>query len=133
MQIRSFLDLTGLRSQYLTSGDFRKELVMKVFRVAALVMLISGPAFAADDGPHINMMPGVVSKTQEEKDADAVKDRAYRESLRKIPDAKASADPWGTVRADAPKDASKDASKTQAKIQAKTQAKPRTKTGNNTK
>jgi hypothetical protein len=44
-----------------------------------------------------------------------VRDKAYRESLKKIPDAKSSSDPWGNVRSDAPP-------KTPS-------AKPRTKTG----
>ena len=65
--------------------------------------------------PNINLMPEVRTKTPEEKEADAIKEKAYRESLRKIPDAKASNDPWGTVRAaEPPKTA---------------QAKPKTKTG----
>ena len=45
-------------------------------------------------------------KTQDEKDAEAARDKAYKESLKKIPDAKAPADPWGNVRStDAPKTA----------------------------
>jgi hypothetical protein len=59
------------------------------------------------------------TKTQEERDADAIKEKAYKDSLRKIPDAKPSSDPWGTVRSDASKDGSKAAAP----------AKPRTKTG----
>ena len=50
-----------------------------------------------------------------EKEADAVREKAYRESLKKIPDTKVSSDPWGTVRST---DAAKPAS-----------TKPRTKTG----
>ncbi len=92
---------------------------MKVFRLAALIVLVAGPAFAGDDAPHINMMPEIATKSPEEKAADEVRDRAYRESLKKIPDAKVSSDPWGTVRAvDAPR--------------ASAPAKPRTKTGSNT-
>jgi hypothetical protein len=45
-----------------------------------------------------------------------VRDKAYRESLKKIPDAKTSSDPWGNVR-------SVDTPKTSAP------AKPRAKTG----
>ena len=56
--------------------------------------------------PNINLLPEFQSKTPEEKEADAVKEKAYRESLRKIPDAKTSNDPWGTVRtAEPPKPA----------------------------
>jgi hypothetical protein len=91
---------------------------MRVFRAAALAASLaglSGPATAQISTPNINLMPEFQSKTPEEKEADAIKEKAYRESLRKIPDAKASNDPWGTVRGtDAPKT---------------TSAKPKTKTG----
>jgi hypothetical protein len=80
---------------------------MRIFRAAALIALLaglSGPAYAQMQTPGMNLMPEFQSKTPEEKEADAIKEKAYRESLRKIPDAKTSSDPWGTVRnADAPK------------------------------
>ncbi len=76
---------------------------MKVFRVAAVFALLAGPAYA--QAPHINMMPEVASKTPEEKEAEAQRDKAYKESLRKIPDAKTSSDPWGGMRGDAAKPA----------------------------
>src|SRR5579883_2863922 len=53
--------------------------------------------------PNINLMPEVKSKTPEEKEQEAAQDKAYKDSLRKIPDAKASTDPWGGVRTDPPK------------------------------
>ena len=59
---------------------------MKILRVAAVMALAIGPAYA--QMPNINLMPEVPSKTPEEKAADEVRDKAYRESLRKIPDAK---------------------------------------------
>ena len=84
--------------------------------LGAAVALLAGPAAAQMSTPNINLMPEMNSKTPEEKEADAVKDKAYRESLKKIPDAKGSNDPWGTVRStEAPKAASP--------------AKPKTKTG----
>ena len=89
---------------------------MKIFRAAALVALLaglSGPAWT--QSPNFNLMPEVVTKTPEQKEADAIKEKAYRESLRKIPDAKGSNDPWGTVRAAEPAKAAP--------------AKPKTKTG----
>jgi len=88
---------------------------MRVFRLAAVVALLTGPAYA--QAPNINLIPELQSKTPEEKEADAVREKAYKESLKKIPDAKTSSDPWGNVR-------SGDAPKTSAP------AKPRTKTGN---
>jgi hypothetical protein len=89
---------------------------MKIFRAAALIALLaglSGPAYAQT--PNINLMPELATKTPEQKEADALKETAYRESLKKIPDAKTSNDPWGNVRAaEPPKPAP---------------AKPKTKTG----
>ena len=91
---------------------------MKAFRIAAMIAtaaLLSGPVYAQMQSPNINLLPEFNSKTPEEKEADAIKEKAYRESLRKIPDAKTSNDPWGAVRStDAPKPAP---------------AKPKTKTG----
>ena len=92
---------------------------MRIFGAALLgaaVALAAGPAAAQMQTPNINLLSDLPSKTPEEREQDAVKDKAYRESLKKIPDAKASNDPWGGVRsADAPK--------------AATPAKPKTKTG----
>ena len=65
--------------------------------------------------PNINLMPEIATKSPEEKEADAIREKAYRESLRKIPDAKVSNDPWGNVRAAEPAKAAP--------------AKPKTKTG----
>jgi hypothetical protein len=87
---------------------------MRVFRLAAVFAVLAGPAYA--QMPNINLIPELQSKTPEEKAADEQRDKAYKDSLRKIPDAKTSSDPWGTVRAvDAPK--------------ASAPAKPKTKTG----
>lgn len=91
---------------------------MRVFSVAAIIMLLASPAFAQI--PPVNLLQDKPSKTQEEKDAEAVRDKAYQESLKKIPDGKPAADPWGAVRStDAPKASAKAASS----------AKPKTKTG----
>ena len=91
---------------------------MRMLSVVAVMVLLTVPAYAQT--PNINLMPDFQSKTPEEKEADAIKDKAYRDSLRKIPDAKTSSDPWGTVRSnDAPKAATAPP------------AKPKTKTGSN--
>jgi hypothetical protein len=83
---------------------------MKVLRAAALIALLTGPAYA--QMPNINLMPETASKTPEQREAEEARDKAYRESLKKIPDAKVSADPWGNVRTDTPKAAGKPKSKT---------------------
>ena len=89
---------------------------MRIFSAVAFIALLTAPVCAHAQTPHFNLLPDAKSQTPEEREAEAVRDRAYRESLKKIPDAKASSDPWGTVR-------SGDATKTAAP------AKPRTKTG----
>jgi hypothetical protein len=87
---------------------------MRVLRLAAVFAVLAGPAFA--QAPNINLIPETKSLTPEEKEQEAERQRAYRESLRKIPDSKAPVDPWGTMRSPEP-------AKTAAP------AKPKTKTG----
>jgi hypothetical protein len=82
---------------------------MKVFRTAVLLAMLAGPAYA-QQMPHINMMQDAPSKTDDEKAADAERDQRYKETLKKIPDAKASTDPWGSMRSDPPKTAAPKAS-----------------------
>jgi hypothetical protein len=73
---------------------------MRIFRAAAVIALLTGPAYA--QMPNVNLIPELQSKTPEQKEAEAARDKAYKESLKKIPDAKASSDPWGTVRSTEP-------------------------------
>ena len=83
---------------------------MRMLSAAAVVVLLTAPAYAQT--PNINLMPELMSKSPEEKEQDAIKDKAYKDSLKKIPDAKASSDPWGNVRSnDTPKDAAAPAKK----------------------
>jgi hypothetical protein len=108
---------------------------MRIFRLAAVITVLaasavlpgrvaaqmSGGGGGGDDGPHINMMADGPGKTPDELEAEHQRDQAYKESLKKIPNAKGSNDPWGGVRtSDAPKTVP---SKTAAS------AKPKTKTG----
>ena len=87
---------------------------MRMLSAAVVLVLLTAPAYAQT--PNINLMPEFQSKTPEEKEADAIKEKAYKDSLRKIPDAKASSDPWGAVRStEAPKDATKTAAPKKSK------------------
>lgn len=89
---------------------------------AAAMVGPSGSASAQNQAPHLNLMTDTPSKTPEEKEADAQKEKAYKESLKKIPDAKVPSDPWGAVRSETPKAPAKSGSAT---------AKTKTKTGSN--
>jgi hypothetical protein len=76
-------------------------------------LLLSGAAYA--QMPNVNIIPELESKTPEQIEQDKITQKAYKDSLRKIPDAKASSDPWGDVRsAESPR----------------TPAKPKNRTGN---
>jgi hypothetical protein len=82
---------------------------MRVLAVTALVVMAAmlaptGPAGAqGGDRPHVNLLTDTPSKTPEEKEEQAAREKAYKESLKKIPDAKAPNDPWGMVRSDTTK------------------------------
>jgi hypothetical protein len=79
---------------------------MRVFRLATVIALLTGPVYAQT--PNINLIPELQSKTPEEKEQEAAQQKAYKESLKKIPDAKGSTDPWGNVRSvDTPKETPK--------------------------
>jgi hypothetical protein len=80
---------------------------------AAAGLLLSGAAYA--QMPNVNILPEMKSKTPEEIEQDKITDKAYKDSLRKIPDAKTSSDPWGDVRSAEP---------------ARSAAKPKSRTGN---
>ncbi|MDD1527091.1 hypothetical protein C7U92_05815 [Bradyrhizobium sp. WBOS7] len=75
---------------------------MKLFRMAAVLLAaLAGTAYA--QMPNINLMQDGPSKSPEEKAAEAEREKAYKETLKKIPESKASNDPWGGMRADPPK------------------------------
>ena len=101
---------------------------MRISNAAAVIALLTGmvliatsltaPAYA--QAPSINLLQdNTPAKSQEQKDAEEARDKAYKESLKKIPDSKVSSDPWGNVRTDAPKKPSTPA-KSQTKAQTKT-------------
>jgi hypothetical protein len=88
---------------------------MRRLGTAAIVALLAGmtslvaspaisPAYAQMQTPNINLLQDTPSKTPEEREADEAREKAYKDSLKKIPEAKAPNDPWGGVRSsDAPK------------------------------
>jgi hypothetical protein len=101
---------------------------MRVVGVAAMAALIGAMGLAVParaqmggaDGPHVNLLADTPSKTPDQIEAEQERDKKYKDSLRKIPDAKVSNDPWGGVRSDGPKTAT---------TKAPAAAKAKTKTG----
>jgi hypothetical protein len=79
---------------------------MRVFRAAAVITLLAGPAYAQSQ--HVPKY-GEPAKTKSPTEIEAEKEaeRAYQRSLGNIPD-KGPTDPWGNVRSDsAPKPVAK--------------------------
>ena len=69
-----------------------------------LVMVAAGIMIGAIAASYARL-PAAPAKTDAEKAAEAERDKAYKETLKKIPDAKSSNDPWGGMRSDPPKQA----------------------------
>lgn len=70
---------------------------MKVLCASMLLAaLMSGPAFA--QSPQFNMLADTPGKTPDQIERQKALEKAYKESLRKIPDAAVVDDPWGGVR-----------------------------------
>jgi hypothetical protein len=99
---------------------------VKTFRIAAVMVLLAGPVHAqALNIP--NLIPDTPSKTPEQIEKEQAIERDYKEGLKKIPDGKASNDPWGNVRsADAPAASAKTATARAPKIATPKTALPKT-------
>jgi len=79
---------------------------MRVICAAAMIAMLAGPAYAQCKTPK-TLEEMMDAKTPEQIEKEQAADRAYKDSLKKIPDAK-PADPWGNARStDAPKAAAK--------------------------
>ncbi len=106
---------------------------MKVFRIVALVALLTGPVYAQDTG--MKLIQSFDEKTPQQKADEELREKFSKEQQRPkiVPEtgAKTSVDPWGNVRSgDASKTAaSKTSNSRRANARTATSAKPRTKTG----
>jgi hypothetical protein len=88
------------------SGSIEGSIRMRVICAAAMIALLAGPAYAQSKSPTLEEM--MDAKTPDQIEKEQARDKAYKDSLKKIPDAKTPADPWGNARsADAPKPAAK--------------------------
>lgn len=70
-----------------------------IFVVAAMILTLAAPTYAQSrdtKAPTPEQMMGGKTPDQIEKEQEA--EKAYKESLKKIPDVKASSDPWGSAR-----------------------------------
>jgi len=67
-----------------------------VFCAAAMIAMLACPVYGQDKPKTMEEM--IDAKTPEQIEKERAADRAYKDSLKKIPDAKAPADPWGNAR-----------------------------------
>ncbi len=67
---------------------------MNVFRIVAVIALLTGPAYAQ------TLIQSFDSKTPQQKADDELREKFSKESSKKIPEAdtKTSVDPWGNAR-----------------------------------
>ena len=56
---------------------------MRMLSAVAVMVLLTAPAYA--QSPNINLIPELASKTPEEKEAEAVRDKAYKELAEEDP------------------------------------------------
>ena len=96
---------------------------MRIFVAAIVIASLAGPAFAQQKPvPKYGELEG---KKPHEIKAEKEAEAAYQRSLKGIPEAKGSSDPWGSVRSDsapktvAPKAVAKDPAAKRAKVDAK--------------
>jgi hypothetical protein len=79
---------------------------MRGLRLAVGLVFLAGPVCAqvpsmgdsSGSGPTMNLAPQDRRLTSEELEREKAIDNAYKSTLKKIPDQKRTADPWGTVR-----------------------------------
>ncbi|MDI4234440.1 hypothetical protein OZ411_16680 [Bradyrhizobium sp. Arg237L] len=71
---------------------------MRVFVAAVMIALMAGSAFAQNAVPQYGDVDKDKSPSQKEEERNA--ERAYKRSLRNIPDKAGPSDPWGAVRSD---------------------------------
>jgi hypothetical protein len=80
---------------------------MRIVCAAVIIGMLAGPAYAQSKTPK-TLEEMMDAKTPEQIEKEQAVDKAYKDSLKKIPDAKTPSDPWGNARgADAPKTAAK--------------------------
>ncbi len=83
------------------------------FLSAVIILGMAAPAYA-----QVNIMaPNIKYKTQDEVDQATKRDQDYKATMQKLPDQKASNDPWGNIRSTTPAPAEPKAKKKKASTQ----------------
>ena len=68
---------------------------MRALAAITMLLLLTGASFAQGS---INIAPGDRQRTPDEREKDRQIEENYKKQMGKIPDQKASSDPWGAVR-----------------------------------
>jgi hypothetical protein len=78
-----------------------QSMLRRLFCAGATILLITGTAGAQSETQSPLSMPFKPKEpppTQEQIERQKAADKAYEAAIRKLPDKKSSADPWGDVR-----------------------------------
>jgi hypothetical protein len=73
----------------------------KAIAASFIVLLMTGTVSAQMPKPGVTLKNDKPSRTKEQKEYDKAVDRAYRSTLKDIPEQK-KPDPWGDIRSTAP-------------------------------
>lgn len=78
------------------------NILRKVIRAASVIALLTSSAYAQLPPVGIELSPDAPQLTPEEREKRQATDDAYKSALKKIPDQKKTADPWGDMRTSPP-------------------------------
>jgi hypothetical protein len=73
-------------------------MLRKVTGAIFILFLMAGAAFAQIPQPGVHLEDKKPSRTKEQQEYDKALDRAYRSTIKKIPEAEKKSDPWGDIR-----------------------------------
>jgi len=94
----------GLSHVLRRSNGGEQEMLPRFICAGAIVLLVAGPAVAQSNGDAsssklgIPIVPQSAPLTPEQIERQKSLDRDYEATMRKLPNKKTSADPWGDIR-----------------------------------
>jgi len=71
---------------------------MRTITVAAIIALLTVPAYAQSKGMGATPGFGESKETEADKKQKILDEKAYKDGLKRVPDPDRKFDPWGTVR-----------------------------------
>jgi hypothetical protein len=79
-------------------ANLAQKILRKATHAVAAIALLTGAASAQLPMPGLNLSGDAPPVSPEEQEKRKVTEDAYKSALKKIPEKKASTDPWGNIR-----------------------------------